>query len=161
MGISKEILKMSQALRLIARAGCNTIRNASIVQTQIPVVHTVVHSRNVITMESIPFGIRKWMFNTSGYCQYGPYKDDLIVDNEITDEAIRRLPLELQDERNFRLIRAQQLEMMKTVPPKEQWVTYEEDLEHGRYLQDLIEEVEKELEEIEEWHFKSEKTEEK
>ena len=66
-----------------------------------------------------------------------------------------------QDERNFRLIRAQQLEMMKTVLPKEQWVTYEEDLEHGRYLQDLIEEVEKELEEIEEWHFKSEKTEEK
>ena len=66
-----------------------------------------------------------------------------------------------QDERNFRLIRAQQLEMMKTVLPKEQWVTYEEDLEHGRYLQGLIEEVEKELEEIEEWHFKSEKTEEK
>ena len=87
---------MSQALRLIARAGCNTIRNASIVQTQIPVVQTVVPSRNVITMESIPFGIRKWMFNTSGYCQYGLYKDDLIVDNEITDEAIRRLPLELQ-----------------------------------------------------------------
>ena len=59
------------------------------------------------------------------------------------------------------MLRAQQLEMMKTVLPKEQWVTYEEDLEHGRYLQDLIEEVEKELEEIEEWHFKSEKTEEK
>ena len=69
--------------------------------------------------------------------------------------------IHFQDERNFRLIRAQQLEMMKTVLPKEQWVTYEEDLEHGRYLQDLIEEVEKELEEIEEWHFKSEKTEEK
>ena len=51
--------------------------------------------------------------------------------------------------------------MMKTVLPKEQWVTYEQDLEEGRYLQDLIEEVEKELEEIEEWHFKSEKTEEK
>ena len=59
------------------------------------------------------------------------------------------------------MLRAQQLEMMKTVLPKEQWVTYEQDLEEGRYLQDLIEEVEKELEEIEEWHFKSEKTEEK
>ena len=59
------------------------------------------------------------------------------------------------------MLRAQQLEMMKTVLPKEQWVSYEQDLEEGRYLQDLIEEVEKELEEIEEWHFKSEKTEEK
>ena len=87
---------MSQALRIIARAGSNSIRNASIARTQIPVVQTIVPSRNVFNMESIPFGIRKWMYNTSGYCQYGLYKDDLIVDNEITDEAIRRLPLELQ-----------------------------------------------------------------
>lgn len=41
---------------------------------------------------------------------------------------------------------------MKTVLPKDQWPTYEEDLEKGRYLHSYIEEVEKEFAEQAEWN---------
>ena len=57
-----------------------------------------------------------------------------------------------QDERNFRIARASQLSVMKTVLPKDQWPTYEEDLEKGRYLHPYIEEVEKEFSEQAEWN---------
>ena len=40
---------------------------------------------------------------------------------------------------------------MKTVLPKDQWPSYDEDLEKGRYLQDLLAEVEREKAEQSEW----------
>ena len=57
-----------------------------------------------------------------------------------------------QDERNYRIARAAQLSVMKTVLPKDQWPTFEEDVEKGRYLLPYIEEVIKEKAEIEDWN---------
>ena len=57
----------------------------------------------------------------------------------------------LLDERAFRLQRAMQCSVQKTVLPKDQWPTYEEDREKGRYLTPLLEEVIRERKEQEEW----------
>jgi hypothetical protein len=43
------------------------------------------------------------------------------------------VPQELLDERAFRIQRALQCSMLKTVLPKDQWPTYEEDREKGRW----------------------------
>lgn len=64
-------------------------------------------------------------------------------------EAIRRLPRKLYDERNYRLIRAMQLSMTKTVLPKEEWTKYEEDV---KYLEPYLDEVIREREEKEDWN---------
>ena len=52
----------------------------------------VVQQRNLTP----PDWIRKYMYNLSGWNQYGLYKDDLMVENEVVQEAIRRLPPNLQ-----------------------------------------------------------------
>ena len=44
-----------------------------------------------------------------------------------------------------------QCSVQKTVLPKDQWPTYEEDREKGRYLTPLLEEVIRERKEQEEW----------
>ena len=41
---------------------------------------------------------------------------------------------------------------MKTVLPKDQWPSYDEDREKGRYLQPYLQEVIKEREEMEAWN---------
>ncbi len=41
-------------------------------------------------------------------------------------EAVRRLPPEIQDERNYRLIRAVQLSLERIRLPEEQWTKYED-----------------------------------
>ena len=57
----------------------------------------------------------------------------------------------LLDERAFRIQRAVQCSVQKTVLPKDQWPTYEEDREKGRYLQPYLDEVVKERLEKEAW----------
>ena len=57
----------------------------------------------------------------------------------------------LLDERAFRLQRAMQCSVQKTVLPKDQWPTYEEDREKGRYLTPYLDEVVRERKEKEEW----------
>ncbi len=58
----------------------------------------------------LPFNVRNWLFNLSGYNQYGLYRHDLLMENEVVTEAIRRLPPQVQvytsfnsfsDQRNF------------------------------------------------------------
>lgn len=66
-------------------------------------------------------------------------------------EAIRRLPKDLKDERNYRIIRALNLSMTKTILPKEEWTKYEEDF---KYLEPYLKEVEKENAEKIEWNTK-------
>ena len=124
----------------------------------------VTQQRNL----TAPDWVRKYMYNLSGWNQYGLYKDDLMVENEDVQEAIRRLPPTMQvifnliqgvtvnvhfvhlffffwqDERAFRIQRATQLSLMKTVLPKDQWPTFEEDVEKGRYLQPYLTEVRRE-----------------
>ncbi|OXA62188.1 Cytochrome b-c1 complex subunit 7 [Folsomia candida] len=62
--------------------------------------------------------------------------------------ALRRLPANVVDERNFRIIRAMQLSMQKIYLPKEEWLTFEQD---DYYLKPYLEEVEREFKEREEW----------
>ncbi|CAD1474824.1 unnamed protein product, partial [Heterotrigona itama] len=57
------------------------------------------------------------------------YKDDLYWEDESVTEALRRLNIvapHVIEERNFRLIRAIQLDCQKQILPKEQWLTFEE-----------------------------------
>merc|ERR1711862_973122 len=95
--------------------------------------------------------LKRWVFNSSGFNQFSLYHDDCLYENDDVKEALRRLPAHLLDERAFRLQRAMQCNVQKTVLPKDQWPTYEEDREKGRYLTALLEEVVRERKEQEEW----------
>lgn len=82
-------------------------------------------------------------------CLYvGLHRDDCLYETPDVKEAIRRLPRNLYDERNFRIIRALQLSVTKTILPEDQWTKYEDDY---KYLEPYLEEVIKEREEREEW----------
>lgn len=74
--------------------------------------------------------------------------DDALYEDADVKEAIRRLPDDVRDARNFRMMRAIQLDMCKQILPKEQWTKYEEDV---KYLQPYLEEVKREREEREDW----------
>lgn len=94
----------------------------------------------------------KHFFRMDAYCQYGLYHDDLIggynnTNNPTVAEAYRRLLLDkpdLHDQRVFRGLRATQLKIQKKLLPKEEWVTFEEDMTKGRYLQPYLEQIAKE-----------------
>ncbi|XP_014473436.1 PREDICTED: cytochrome b-c1 complex subunit 7-like isoform X2 [Dinoponera quadriceps] len=75
-------------------------------------------------------------------------RDDVLYENEDVLEALRRLPKHLLDERNFRIVRAMQIDSQKRILPEEQWTRYEDDV---MYLQPYIKEVQKEREEREKW----------
>ena len=106
--------------------------------------------------------------SSSGFNQFGLYHDDCLYENDDVKEALRRLPAvniafyfliwkilfsfqHLLDERAFRLQRAMQCNVQKTVLPKDQWPSYEEDREKGRYLQPYLDEVTRERKEKEDW----------
>ncbi|CRK89471.1 CLUMA_CG003209, isoform A [Clunio marinus] len=93
--------------------------------------------------------IGRWAYNLSGFNQYGLHRDDLLYEDANVKEAIRRLPQHLYDERTFRIIRALDLSMTKTILPKDQWTKYEEDY---KYLEPYLKEVEKEQEEKMKWN---------
>merc|ERR1712111_202924 len=61
-------------------------------------VNTAVPKRNLALSDNI----RKWMYNLSGFNQYGLYKHDIYIETEDVAEALRRLPKNLQDERTFK-----------------------------------------------------------
>ncbi|KOX78137.1 Cytochrome b-c1 complex subunit 7 [Melipona quadrifasciata] len=92
--------------------------------------------------------LQKWAFDAAGWNQYGLHKDDLLYEDEDVTEALRRLPPHLVEERNFRLIRASQLDCQKKLLPKEQWTKFEEDIE---YLSPYVDEVKRERAEREQW----------
>ncbi|KAL6449351.1 hypothetical protein ACFW04_000749 [Cataglyphis niger] len=96
----------------------------------------------------ITTNFRKWCYNLSGFNQLGLWRDDCLYESEDVKEALKRLPQHIQDERNFRIVRALQLDANKRLLPKEQWTKFEEDV---LYLQPYIEEVRKERVEKEIW----------
>ncbi|XP_076766395.1 cytochrome b-c1 complex subunit 7 [Xylocopa sonorina] len=97
------------------------------------------------------FAVKKFAFNCSEYNRYGLYTDDIRdYDNNVIQEALRRLPKDVLDARNFRLVRAAQLDFLKTYLPEEKWISYEQDLEY-RYLQPYIDEIVAERMEINEF----------
>merc|ERR1711934_804878 len=64
-----------------------------------------------------------------GFNQFGLYHDDALQETPEVKEALSRLPQDLLDGRAFRIQRALHCAMLKTVLPKDQWPTYEEDRE--------------------------------
>lgn len=94
---------------------------------------------------------RKWYHGISIYNRYGLYTDDVAneMDNAHVREAVRRLPAEVYDRRLFRQVRAMQIEINKTYLPKEDWIAYEDPLNH--YMQPYIAEVMAEQKEKDEW----------
>ncbi|GBP11070.1 Cytochrome b-c1 complex subunit 7 [Eumeta japonica] len=80
--------------------------------------------------------------------QTGLLRDDCLYETEDVQEALRRIPSHVVDERNFRLVRAMQLSLQKSILPKDQWTKFEED---ELYLTPMVEQVKKERLEKEEW----------
>ncbi|RWS29233.1 cytochrome b-c1 complex subunit 7-like protein [Leptotrombidium deliense] len=104
--------------------------------------------------EEFGTAFQKWYYNLQLYSRYGLYHDDIMLDEEYSpeiQEAVRRLPSDLYDQRTFRLVRACQLEMTKSYLPKEEWITFEADRTKGRYLQPYVDEVLAEWKEREDW----------
>ncbi|KAF8787107.1 Cytochrome b-c1 complex subunit 7 like protein [Argiope bruennichi] len=95
-------------------------------------------------------GVKRWFFNRMGYNQYGLYHDDLYYETPEIQEAVRRLPREIQDARVYRIQRAFQLSISQSILPKEEWTKFEDDLKN-RYLQPYIDEVKKEKKEKDLW----------
>ena len=52
--------------------------------------------------------------------------DDVLYETPDVEEALRRLPVQLVDDRNFRITRALQASGQKKILPKEDWTKYEE-----------------------------------
>merc|ERR1712121_241024 len=118
-------------------------------------LQTVVNmaaSRSVGFLSQLNNSLKRWAYRASGYNQYGLYHDDCLYVDDDVNEAINRLPQRLKDVRHWRMQVAFQLSVQKNILPKEQWVSYEEDREKGRYLQPYLTEVIKEREEREEWN---------
>lgn len=78
----------------------------------------------------------------------GLQHNDCLYEDKDVQEAIRRLPRKLYDERNYRITRALHLSMTKTILPKNEWTKYEEDV---KYLEPYLDEVIREREEREDW----------
>lgn len=76
-------------------------------------------------------------------------RDDVLYEDDDVKEALKRLPEKKMDERNYRILRAIQLDIQKTYLPKEQWTKLEED---ELYLQPILNQVIKERQEREEWN---------
>lgn len=66
------------------------------------------------------------------------FYNDLYDETPEVSEAIRRLPADVFDARNKRLLLATQASFTHTYLPKEQWTKYEEDV---KYLDPYLEEV--------------------
>ncbi|CAG9859495.1 unnamed protein product [Phyllotreta striolata] len=92
---------------------------------------------------------QKWAYNLSGFNKYGLWRDDLLDETDDVKEALKRVPQDIKDERNFRLLRATQLSLTHSYLPKEQWTKLEDD---KLYLTPLVKQVASEREEQENWN---------
>ncbi|CAK7271554.1 Cytochrome b-c1 complex subunit 7, mitochondrial [Sporothrix epigloea] len=89
--------------------------------------------------------VANWYVNLSGYRQMGLRADDLIPEeNDVVQQAIKRLPAQENYDRIFRMRRAVQLSLQHKLLPKSQWTKPEED---KPYLLPLIHEIEAEIKE--------------
>merc|ERR1712071_390515 len=95
--------------------------------------------------------MRRVAYSASGFNKYGLMHDDVLYETPDVEEALHRLPVQLVDDRNFRITRALQASGQKKILPKEDWTKYEEDV---RYLKPYLEEVIRERQEKEAWDRK-------
>lgn len=93
--------------------------------------------------------LQRFCYNLSGFNKYGLMRDDLLHENEDVQEAMKRVPESVIDERNYRILRAVQLNITKSVLPKDQWTKLEDD---KLYLTPHVDQVVKEREERENWN---------
>ncbi|RNA22270.1 cytochrome b-c1 complex subunit 7 [Brachionus plicatilis] len=94
-------------------------------------------------------GLNKALFPLSKYLKYGLLSDDLMKENELIKEALRRLPADVYQERQYRLARAINLSSGKSVLPESEWTKPEQDVS---YLKPFIEQVVNEQKEREDWN---------
>lgn len=93
--------------------------------------------------------LKRWAYNLSGFNKLGLMRDDCLYEDDDVKEALRRIPEEIRNERNYRQLRAIQLSLTHSILPKEQWTKFEDDI---TYLQPYLKEVQKEREEQEAWN---------
>ncbi|XP_022911819.1 cytochrome b-c1 complex subunit 7-like [Onthophagus taurus] len=93
-------------------------------------------------------GLQKFCYNLAGFNKLGLMRDDLLFEDDDVKEALKRLSQAKIDERNYRILRATQLDIQKSILPKDKWTKLEED---ELYLTPLVNQVIKEREEREEW----------
>ncbi|KAI5784618.1 cytochrome b-c1 complex subunit 7 [Geopyxis carbonaria] len=79
----------------------------------------------------------------AGYRKIGLMYDDIVAEeNDVVQQALKRLPPKLKYDRIFRQRRATQCSIAHQLLPKEEWIKAEQDI---RYLRPYIEEVEREI----------------
>lgn len=89
--------------------------------------------------------VANWYVGLSGYRQLGLRADDLIPEeNDVVQQAIKRLPAQVNYDRVYRMRRAVQLSLQHKLLPKDQWTKPEEDTP---YLLPLIKQIEAEIKE--------------
>lgn len=108
------------------------------------------------TSKVVSISFNKWVFKQNMYHRYGLYQDDIREYDFCPEakEAVRRLPSQVMNDRNYRLLRATQLDINKEYLPVDQWVSYEEDQTAGRYLEPYVQEVLAEWKEKLDWEKK-------
>ncbi|VDP85709.1 unnamed protein product [Echinostoma caproni] len=79
-------------------------------------------------MSDLQQKVKSFQFKNSYYNQLGLLYHDVIPHSPLIAEAVRRLPREETEARDFRIARAFQLSANKAVLPKEQWTSIEDDI---------------------------------
>ncbi|KAL3278959.1 hypothetical protein HHI36_016477 [Cryptolaemus montrouzieri] len=104
----------------------------------------------LISKRFVSSDFRKFCYNLSGFNKLGLWRDDLLnEDLSEVQEALERLDPRIRDERNYRIIRACQLNIEKKILPRSQWTKFKDD---KLYLTPIVEDILKEREEVEEWN---------
>lgn len=70
--------------------------------------------------------LTEFQWAASHFTLAGLMKDDILYENADVQEALRRLPENVYNDRMFRIKRALDLSMKHQILPKDQWTKYEE-----------------------------------
>eukprot|EP01114_Cavostelium_apophysatum_P003083 TRINITY_DN12814_c0_g1_i1.p1 TRINITY_DN12814_c0_g1~~TRINITY_DN12814_c0_g1_i1.p1 ORF type:complete len:143 (+),score=16.82 TRINITY_DN12814_c0_g1_i1:48-431(+) len=72
----------------------------------------------------------EWWSPYQYYKKYGMFRDDRQPQSKVLDEAIRRLPFDTLQRRNFRIKRAFDLDMKHNELPENEWTQPHQDVEY-------------------------------
>ena len=98
-------------------------------------------SRKMFRNSLALFSIREMYKNSMGYRKLGLRLHDIVADSLELREAVRRMPADLREERDWRLKRAYDLNVKKIELPKDEWTKPEDDAPYLRpYLDDVRQE---------------------
>ena len=82
------------------------------------------------------------------YHMLGLLTDDMHRETDVVKEAVKRLPRDVREQREFRLLVACQMSMKKEILPADKWTKLEQDIE---YLQPYLDMVTKEQQAKKKW----------